>query len=687
MSPRFPSTFLMLLTTVAATEPSYNSCLDMASNNFRCSGPDIDLVDCNLTSDDAEGISGCLKVPDTLHDVEIVDNSPPLELPAAVFDELTIEGDLTIRGNVLKFNSGSFQSTKVKGNMVIEDNNVMLDSAAFDGLRVKGNLKIKDNVLDLGSGLTPFSGLEVDNNMYIEGNSGLTALASPMFAGLSVTDLIISENDKLASIGAQSFDGLSATNVEISDNPDLTSFEPLTFDGLEVDKLKIFHNLALVAIRKGVFDGLKVASSLVIKDNVNLETLEAGLFDGLLPKDDHNSVKLKSNTNLECTPAVPSCTTLYVNGALDDASVCGCPAQDLTFDLCDNELTCVGGTDGYTCNVSCDDSTECMMDEICCEEDNLCKPVPAGEDYEAFLVACGDPHMTGFHGQRFDFTGEDGFWYALLADDGLHVNMRVTTPVPGLPEITYITGLSVLTTGDDGLQHSIVIEVKDPHTLSSACPAGMPSCLGDGALTVVVDGEEALLTPGTYSVGPGVTVSAANLPGACRSFGFEKYWERKKVEYAQAGRRLDEKLQDMSEWILGDPTATNLDECMEYLARAALDGNGVFAHQSEHVSFQIVTPISTIRLSHGRLHQVSMRDPTDTYDLPDHLTWQMNVAIDQTDVTPDAKGVLGETIVPTVDALGDYIKHGMESIRGEQEDYLVSGPLEVAFALGKGHQY
>lgn len=48
--------------------------------------------------------------------------------------------------------------------------------------------------------------------------------------------------------------------------------------------------------------------------------------------------------------------------------------------------------------------------------------------------------MTGFMGQKFDFTGEDGGYYALIADDKVHINMRVTAPVDDLPEITYITG-------------------------------------------------------------------------------------------------------------------------------------------------------------------------------------------------------------------------------------------------------
>lgn len=130
--------------------------------------------------------------------------------------------------------------------------------------------------------------------------------------------------------------------------------------------------------------------------------------------------------------------------------------------------------------------------------------------------------MTGFLGQKFDFTGEDSGWYCLIKDDNMQVNMRVTSPVPSLPEITYITGLSVLTTGVDGSEHDLVIEVKDPHNLDSSCPAGISPCLADGSLSVILDGQETLLAPGTVGVGQDVEVSAANLPGACRSFGFEK---------------------------------------------------------------------------------------------------------------------------------------------------------------------
>eukprot|EP00903_Cladosiphon_okamuranus_P021428 g19697.t1 len=262
----------------------------------------------------------------------------------------------------------------------------------------------------------------------------------------------------------------------------------------------------------------------------------------------------------------------------------------------------------------------------------------------------------------------------------MHLNMRVTAPVPSVPEITYITGLSMITKDVEGVDHTIEISVTDPHSLDSSCPEGVSPCLADGALSVKLDGQESLLSPGEVTLGPGVAISAVNLPGACRSFGFEKYWEHKKLQNAGGGRRLSLVgfMQDMGEWILADPTATNMEECAQYVAAAG--ETGLFDHASEHASFQIMTPTGTIRLTHGRLHQLAMRDPTDQFDLPEHLTWQMNVAIDHHDVSLEATGVLGETVVPVVDEHNRPVMKGMEAIRGSQEDYRVAGALETAFA-------
>ena len=73
-----------------------------------------------------------------------------------------------------------------------------------------------------------------------------------------------------------------------------------------------------------------------------------------------------------------------------------------------------------------------------------------------------------------------------------------------------------MTTDIDGLQHNMVIQVTDPHSMDSACPVGVSPCLAEGALSVEIDGEEALLAPGAVTLAPDVAISAVNLPGECR---------------------------------------------------------------------------------------------------------------------------------------------------------------------------
>lgn len=83
-----------------------------------------------------------------------------------------------------------------------------------------------------------------------------------------------------------------------------------------------------------------------------------------------------------------------------------------------------------------------------------------------------------------------------------------------------------------------------------------------------------------------------------------------KLEQAHTGRNLgvENRLEDMADWIIDDPTITNMAECTEYVA--AVGEDGLFAHDSEHALFQILTPLGAIRLSHGRLvHTICPRIP------------------------------------------------------------------------------
>ncbi|CAM9145362.1 unnamed protein product [Ectocarpus sp. 6 AP-2014] len=94
-------------------------------------------------------------------------------------------------------------------------------------------------------------------------------------------------------------------------------------------------------------------------------------------------------------------------------------------DICDNDITLPPGvaeedylyTGGEAAgNIEardacagqgCHTDSECPEGLECCLENLVCV-VPAEDG--------SDPHMTGFRGQKFDFTGVDGEWYCLVSD-------------------------------------------------------------------------------------------------------------------------------------------------------------------------------------------------------------------------------------------------------------------------------
>eukprot|EP00752_Nemacystus_decipiens_P011632 g10327.t1 len=449
------------------------------------------------------------------------------------------------------------------------------------------------------------------------------------------------QSNLLTTIAPGTFEHFTALEVlNLWDNSLLTTIPSGTFDPLTaLVKLELRFN-ALTTLPPGIFDSLEDLEVLDLRFN-DLRTLPAGILYSLGVL---RTVYLEGNPDLTCLPALPPSATYIKIDPSDFPGSCGCEFGDFA-DPCDEEsLTCTPGSTGYVCAVGCDPdqgNVQCEDGQVCCDDREVCVDVDDVDLYNP--TACGDPHM-----------------------------------------ITYITGVSILTADAAGVGHSIVIEVTDPHNMYSSCPAGVSPCLADGSLSVFLDGVETLLAPGTVSLGPGVKISAANLPVPCRSIGFEKYWERKQRENARSTRRLSEST-SMGEWILGGPSITNREECVEYVARAEAGGDGVFAHQSEHASFQIVTPKATVRLSHGRLHQIAVRNQTDQVDLPDDLSWQMNMAVDHPQVSRDAKGILGETFIPTRDGNGNPIMAGMEAIRGQQEDYRVDGSLGMDFAQDGHH--
>lgn len=185
-----------------------------------------------------------------------------------------------------------------------------------------------------------------------------------------------------------------------------------------------------------------------------------------------------------------------------------------------------------------------------------------------------------------------------------------------------------------------------------------------------------------YDTGDGVRVAAVNIPGECRPFGFEKDWLAKQQEQEAAAATTARTLREavpMSEWLLRDDLRTNPVECKEYV-KSAVETDTLFDYQSEHASFQVTTPLLSLRINHGKIHQLAMRDPTDTIDLPDHIAYQMNVAFDKVVLGDNPQGAIGETIHPVLDEDGQAITQGIKAIRGDEEDYRVACLLCSEFA-------
>lgn len=66
-----------------------------------------------------------------------------------------------------------------------------------------------------------------------------------------------------------------------------------------------------------------------------------------------------------------------------------------------------------------------------------------------------------------------------------------------------------------------------------------------------------------------------------------------------------------------------------------MEDGTLFDHQSEHTSIQIRAAGLTIRVNHGNIHKLAMRDPTDQYDLPDHIAYQMNLGFELLNIGSD----------------------------------------------------
>lgn len=294
---------------------------------------------------------------------------------------------------------------------------------------------------------------------------------------------------------------------------------------------------------------------------------------------------------------------------------------------------------------------------------------------------CDDPHMKGLRGQQIDWSGVNGGWYNMIKDDtsDLFINVRLTAPLPDeFPDRQLITGISILVDGQ-----SLVIEAKNPYTVDTGgCPQGVSPCLANGGLRAVLNGKEVdglLRSSRRVPVADGLIVmSASNLPVECRQFGGHKIWARMYEEMLQQGRRslvtADEAFEN---WILTFDNMAAPGWCVKYV-----EENDLADLQSNHAVFKIETHAVSVRLNAGVNSQGGGEQDWDGRVLPDLEFWQMDVGVEGLDVeSPTLSGILGETARPVYDEAGNAVMEGFEALRGDVEDYRVSGPLGTHFTL------
>lgn len=298
--------------------------------------------------------------------------------------------------------------------------------------------------------------------------------------------------------------------------------------------------------------------------------------------------------------------------------------------------------------------------------------------------------MDGLRGQTLEWSGEDGGWYALIQhkDLGLHINVRVTAPLPQqFPHRQLVTGVSVLF-GD----HSFVVEANSPYRTSttgtskdeqSGCPLGVGSCLASGALTYAVDNHRPAALLGFLDGARfenGLVLSATNVPEECGQFGGGNIWAATYEEMLQGQRSLIG--ETFEQWVLKFRDLSAPDWCAKYVME-----RGLADVQSTHAVLRIETPLAAVRVSVGPNYWGwggggGGEDSWDGKTLSDLDFWQMDVGLEGLRIGRSLSGILGETLRPSLDGKGKAIKSGPGALRGVVEDYRVSGALGVEFALG-----
>ncbi|CAB1118189.1 unnamed protein product [Ectocarpus sp. CCAP 1310/34] len=293
----------------------------------------------------------------------------------------------------------------------------------------------------------------------------------------------------------------------------------------------------------------------------------------------------------------------------------------------------------------------------------------------------GDSHMVGLLGQEIDWYGEDSGWYCLLVNSEFQVNARVTAPMPDeFPTRQLVSGVSIRSAEGP----SLVVEVKNPITTETeGCSSTSAPCLAEGALRILVDGDEshALQSPVENLVLPGgdLVVSSANLPAECRPFGGDRIWAAQFAAMNDAsGRRSLRGHTPFADWVLEADTMAAPGWCALFAREQRL--SGLSSVQSNRAILRVETGGVTVRVDVGVNYQDSVLSSDGNAVLVPELDfWQTDIAFEELRPSGELGGMLGDTARYVIDDDGKPITSGMEALRGPVETCRVSGPLGVDF--------
>eukprot|EP00546_Thalassionema_frauenfeldii_P021597 CAMPEP_0178897320 /NCGR_PEP_ID=MMETSP0786-20121207/1678_1 /TAXON_ID=186022 /ORGANISM="Thalassionema frauenfeldii, Strain CCMP 1798" /LENGTH=598 /DNA_ID=CAMNT_0020567851 /DNA_START=127 /DNA_END=1923 /DNA_ORIENTATION=- len=275
-----------------------------------------------------------------------------------------------------------------------------------------------------------------------------------------------------------------------------------------------------------------------------------------------------------------------------------------------------------------------------------------------------DPIILGIEGQVFKFDGMSETWYCNLAvpDASVHWNTYFHK-FSGCPtdEDTFIAGAGISVAGEQ-----IMVSIDDMDSFFPGCREGENVCLGDGSLSLLVNGMN-INSPGEYPLRNGGSVIVHNTYAACSRKWYDFKESRRALRSAQSGGSRDFAIE-----LLKSKEGTMIDpeECSEWIAERVAYKD-LFEQQGGWSTIHIVTPHISMHMEYRQTRQVCFSHNLDS--------WISKISSNLLEY--EWKGILGETRYPKYAPNGKQILSDRNILLAGKfdSDYQVEGPFETEF--------